>query len=256
MSDLFRLKIVGKRQVTIPQRLMDLLGVKQGDEIHLKVANGKVLQTYPVRITPDMEMSPDAVQRFDELEREETSDLGDLLRSYDPQEEMEVSHPLSSRFTGSPVRFFNRPHMTRWGMESTCQRVPPMNFKRGDERLQEAVAESLANEFPNLSRIAITAENGEVTLTGTMNDKREKLVAELIARNVLGVTEVHNDIEVDSSIHKERLSAEPVVSNAGRVVEEVRVGKDAVNRSETVKDTVRRTETPRRVEAGKQVDKV
>ena len=79
---------------------------------------------------------------------------------------------------------------------SGVQRVAPLNFRRGDERLEEVVAESLANAFLDLSRVAVEVKDGEVTLSGTMNKIAEKLTAELIARNVLGVRDVRNEIEI------------------------------------------------------------
>jgi uncharacterized protein (TIGR02271 family) len=46
----------------------------------------------------------------------------------------------------------------------------------------------------------------------------------------------------DEVIEVEEISEEPVVSKQARVVEEVRISKDATERQETVRDTVRRTE--------------
>lgn len=46
----------------------------------------------------------------------------------------------------------------------------------------------------------------------------------------------------DEVIEVQEFAEEPVVSKQARVVEEVRVGKDATERTETVRDTVRRTE--------------
>jgi stress response protein YsnF len=43
-------------------------------------------------------------------------------------------------------------------------------------------------------------------------------------------------------VEVEEFAEEPVVSKSARVVEEVRVGKEAAQRTETVKDSVRHTE--------------
>lgn len=211
MPDLFRLKIVSKRQITVPQRLMDLLGLQQGDEIQLKVANGKILQAFPVRITPEMEMESDAAERFKELEDEPTTDLGDSLKQYqNPMvgwasglkglEPMSVLASLFERVGAKPESGFDDPlgRLSRPFAHgfSGVQRVAPLNFRRGDERLEEVVAESLANAFLDLSRVAVEVKDGEVTLSGTMNKIQEKLTAELITRNVLGVRDVHNEIEI------------------------------------------------------------
>jgi BON domain-containing protein len=42
----------------------------------------------------------------------------------------------------------------------------------------------------------VEVKDGEVTLSGMMNKIEEKLTAELITRNVLGVKDVHNEIEI------------------------------------------------------------
>jgi len=88
MRDLFRLKLVSKRQVTIPQRLMDLIGLQIGDEIHIKTSGGKIVQAYPVNITPNLEMSEDAQERFTQIEKERAesgapdTDLSDLMDQF------------------------------------------------------------------------------------------------------------------------------------------------------------------------------
>jgi len=213
MPDLFRLKIVSKRQITVPQRLMDLLGLKQGDEIQLKVANGKIVQVAPVRITPEMEMESDAEERFKELEDEPTADLGDSLKQYQspmvgwasglkglaPMSVLASLFENQLKVGANPESGFNEllgvslPFARSF---SGVQRIAPVNFRRGDERLEEVVAESLANAFLDLSRVAVEVKDGEVTLSGRMNKIEEKLTAELITRNVLGVRDVHNEIEI------------------------------------------------------------
>jgi bifunctional DNA-binding transcriptional regulator/antitoxin component of YhaV-PrlF toxin-antitoxin module len=182
MSDLFRLKIVSKRQVTIPQRAMDLLRLRTGDEIHFKVANGRIVEAYPVPITPDLEMSEDAQQRFEQIEKETSAsgapdvDLTDLIARSFP------SHPS-----------FQPPPSV--GQFPVC-RVSPRNFQRSDERIAELVAEGLASTHLDISDIEIHVKNGEVTLLGTMNDGLGKFIAEGVARNVLGVKDVDNQILV------------------------------------------------------------
>jgi antitoxin component of MazEF toxin-antitoxin module len=181
--NLFRLKLVSKRQVTIPQRLLDIIGLRIGDEIHLKVSGDKILQAYPVQITPDLEMSADAQDRFTEIEKERAAsgradnDLSDLMDQYSDGRE-----GFTRRVTPAQVY--------------SASRVAPRNFHRTDERIVELVAEGLAEAQLDVSDVEIFAEKSEVTLRGTMRDKKARLIAELVARNVLGVAEVDNQIEV------------------------------------------------------------
>ena len=192
MRDLFRLKLVSKRQVTIPQRLMDLIGLQIGDEIHIKTSGGKIVQAYPVNITPNLEMSEDAQERFTQIEKETAesgapdTDLSDLMDQF--SDTREVFPPRLS------------PAQVYWARSypgmSASSRIAPRNFQRSDERIAELVAEGLAEAQLDVSNVEIFAEKSEVTLRGTMNEKKGRLMAELVALNVLGVAEVHNEIEI------------------------------------------------------------
>jgi len=73
----------------------------------------------------------------------------------------------------------------------------PKGWKRGDERIMEDVCQRLT-EHPGIdaSDIEVKVENGEVTLTGTIEDRRIKRMAEDTAEDVSGVTEVHNQLRV------------------------------------------------------------
>jgi bifunctional DNA-binding transcriptional regulator/antitoxin component of YhaV-PrlF toxin-antitoxin module len=42
MKHLFRLRIAGKRQVTIPQRMLDVLHLSEGDELQILVEGNKI----------------------------------------------------------------------------------------------------------------------------------------------------------------------------------------------------------------------
>ena len=68
----------------------------------------------------------------------------------------------------------------------------PRSYKRTDDRIHEEVCERLA-EHPliDASHMDVHVENGEVTLTGEVYDRRMKYLAEDIAEVVTGVKEVH-----------------------------------------------------------------
>ncbi|HEY7302888.1 MAG TPA: BON domain-containing protein [Bryobacteraceae bacterium] len=218
MADLFRTKIVSKRQVTIPQRMIDLLGLKQGDEIHFKVMKGKIVGIQPVHVG-EGDLEPDVAERFEQLENETpVSGLGDALAPYvmaavPPQAAQPALPAASGRWFipwGSPESgLLNSPALppaTFFQQLLERRRSGPMNVQRDDTRLQDAVAEALANSFLDFSQVAIHTQNGQVTLTGTMKDYREKLAAELFTSSVWGVTNVRNEIEIASSSEAEKAS--------------------------------------------------
>jgi hypothetical protein len=73
----------------------------------------------------------------------------------------------------------------------------PKGYKRSDERMREDVCERLTDhQEVDASDIEVTVDNGEVTLTGTVGARHDKLMAEHIAESVSGVIDIHNQIRV------------------------------------------------------------
>ncbi|MCA1614333.1 MAG: BON domain-containing protein, partial [Acidobacteria bacterium] len=73
----------------------------------------------------------------------------------------------------------------------------PKNYRRSDSRIEEDVNDRLSDQpFLDASDVEVRVENGEVTLSGTVNSRRDKRLAEDIAETVLGVTDVENRIRV------------------------------------------------------------
>jgi osmotically-inducible protein OsmY len=74
----------------------------------------------------------------------------------------------------------------------------PKGYKRSDDRIREDVSEELwRNSEIDASEIEVQAQNGEVTLTGKVEDRHQKRLAEDIAERCSGVTDVHNQLKVD-----------------------------------------------------------
>jgi len=73
----------------------------------------------------------------------------------------------------------------------------PKGYKRSDERIREDVNDRLGHEEQlDPSEIEVMVSNGEVTLIGMVESRREKFLAEEIADDVGGVSEVHNQLRV------------------------------------------------------------
>lgn len=75
----------------------------------------------------------------------------------------------------------------------------PKGYQRNDERIKEDINEDLT-QHPDLdaTEIMVQVRSGEVTLTGTVDDRRSKRIAEEIAERVSGVKDVQNQIRVGS----------------------------------------------------------
>ena len=86
--------------------------------------------------------------------------------------------------------------------ESVEQRGPhagkgPKGYTRSDERIHEDVCERLTDHHDvDASDIEVSVENGEVTLSGLVTARRDKLMAEHIAEGVGGVIDIHNQVRV------------------------------------------------------------
>jgi osmotically-inducible protein OsmY len=75
----------------------------------------------------------------------------------------------------------------------------PKNYKRPDERIREDVNDRLSDDlYVDASDIEVEVKNAEVTLTGTVDDRRSKRLAEDLAESVSGVANVENRIRVKS----------------------------------------------------------
>ena len=75
--------------------------------------------------------------------------------------------------------------------------IGPKGYHRSDERIRDDVSERLA-DHPEIdaSNIEVQVSKGEVTLTGTVDNRRAKRLAEDLAEDCRGVKDVHNQIRV------------------------------------------------------------
>lgn len=92
----------------------------------------------------------------------------------------------------------------------------PKGYKRSDERIREDVSDRLAQQDRlDPSDVEVTVTNGEVTLTGTVQTRNEKFLAEEIADDVSGVNDVHNQLRLrrDQTTQASTADATTNVSN-------------------------------------------
>ena len=76
----------------------------------------------------------------------------------------------------------------------------PKNYTRSDERIKEDINDKLSDDwFIDASEVDVAVSNGEVTLTGTVDDRATKRRAEDIAETVSGVKHVENRLRVSTS---------------------------------------------------------
>jgi osmotically-inducible protein OsmY len=75
----------------------------------------------------------------------------------------------------------------------------PAGYQRSDERIKEEVCQALSDDdHIDATHIEITVKSGEVTLSGHVNDRRTKRMAEDVVERIHGVKDVTNQIRVQS----------------------------------------------------------
>jgi hypothetical protein len=84
----------------------------------------------------------------------------------------------------------------------------PQGYQRSDERVYEEVCEMLTEHGQlDASGIEVRVEHAEITLEGTVSDRRSKRLAEEIAESARGVRDVHNRLRVGQSTQREEEGA-------------------------------------------------
>lgn len=73
----------------------------------------------------------------------------------------------------------------------------PAGYQRSDERIREIVCEALSDDHNvDATNIDVTVKNGEVVLSGTVDDRMQKRMAEDCVFQISGVKDVQNQIRV------------------------------------------------------------
>lgn len=91
----------------------------------------------------------------------------------------------------------------------------PKNYQRSNDRITEDVNERLTRHGElDASNIQVSADNGEVTLKGTVQSRRAKRMAEDAAESVSGVTDVHNRLTVQGEEDEDTESSTSSKQNA------------------------------------------
>ncbi len=73
----------------------------------------------------------------------------------------------------------------------------PVGFQRSDERIRELVCEALTDDGAvDATHIEVSVKGGEVALTGAIEDRRMKRLAEDCVEAVPGVKDVHNQLRI------------------------------------------------------------
>ena len=84
MSEIFRLKIVSKRQVTLPQLMLEALHLREGDELEVQVEDGEVVAVRPLKLVPATFFTKRMLKVLEN--RSKSMEAGDTARAGRPEE--------------------------------------------------------------------------------------------------------------------------------------------------------------------------
>ena len=93
----------------------------------------------------------------------------------------------------------------------------PQGYQRSDARIEEDICEHLTHHgMLDASGIQVQVENGEVTLTGTVESRQAKRLAEDILDGISGVRDIHNQLRVQQDQgHQNPIMAQGQMSEGG-----------------------------------------
>ena len=84
-----------------------------------------------------------------------------------------------------------------WDNEGPYRGRGPKGYRRSDERIRDEICDRLtAHGAIDASDIDVKVDNGEVTLEGTVADRRTKRLAEAVVDTVRGVVDIHNRLRL------------------------------------------------------------
>lgn len=84
-----------------------------------------------------------------------------------------------------------------WDAQTSHRGRGPKGYRRSDERITEEVHDRLTDDpWIDASSITVTVANGEVTLSGTVNERGAKHRAERLVEDISGVDHVQNNLRV------------------------------------------------------------
>jgi hypothetical protein len=143
---------------------------------------------------------------YSEPERPRRMEAGDAnweggeQASWQQAREQEQRWGRTDRYQGRAEREeyrSDRVHEDEWWEPGPYEGLGPRGYRRSDANIEEDVCDLLTQHGQvDASDIEVKVENGEVTLTGMVNDRRSKRLAEDLAESISGVVDVHNHLRL------------------------------------------------------------
>lgn len=104
-----------------------------------------------------------------------------------------------------------------WIVPGPFAGVGPRGYQRSDDRIFEDVCDRLSQHGQvDASDMDVSVNNGEVTLTGTVQNRREKRLAEDAIESIPGVVDVHNQLRMQNRQSEMSSNPEQQRQSSGR----------------------------------------
>lgn len=121
------------------------------------------------------------------------------------EREMQGQREMRGREEGGIGEYLRHPGRIVDAAKGLFRGKGPKNWSRSDTRIHDEVCERLAlNPEIDASEIEVNVKDGEVTLSGGIEDRRLRWLAEDIAGDVLGVHDVHNRLRLRPGAREEQ----------------------------------------------------
>ncbi len=142
---------------------------------------------------PDVHMTPEEVRRI-RAEREENWETPNAPEYYTPANRPgNRMRPGRPRETGAEMDF------------GPFYGVGPRGYRRSDDRiLDDIYFRLLMHGWIDARESAVEVHDGEVTLRGIVDNRRQRRMAEDVAATVIGVVDINNDLKVRTLLRERR----------------------------------------------------
>lgn len=118
--------------------------------------------------------------------------------------------------TGEVADVWSATYLETWVVPGPFSGIGPEGYRRSDERIQDDVCERLTRHGNlDASGIRVSVRDGEVTLDGSVDNRRAKRLAEDVAESAFGVRDVQNRLRV-RELPQAPARTSGAAANAGR----------------------------------------
>jgi osmotically-inducible protein OsmY len=93
-----------------------------------------------------------------------------------------------------------------WRQPGPFSGIGPVGYRRSDERVHEEICERLTQHAQiDARQIEVEVRDGEVTLTGEVENRRMKRMVEANVERIAGVIDVHNRLKMRDPSREKRM---------------------------------------------------